>query len=172
MSIELQPARGPKAPLYLLFSLGPERYALAAREVVAVLPRVPVKTIVGAPAWVAGVFAFRGHLVPVLDLCQLSLGTPALARTSTRTVLVSYPCADGRSRPLGLVLEQASDTLRCAADEFRDSGLSNADSPYLGPVLESASGLVQRIQIEQLLPAAVQALLFTDGGIGTSEGAP
>ncbi len=155
MPTDLQQA---KAPLYLLFSLGKERYALAAREVVAVLPRVLLKHIPGAPAWVAGVFAFRGHLVPVIDLCHLSLGTPALQRTSTRTVLVHY-----QGRQLGLILEQASDTLRCAADDFRDYGLSSAASPYLGPVLETPGGLVQRIHIEQLLPADVQALLFAEG---------
>jgi chemotaxis-related protein WspB len=165
MNADLQQAHGHKAPLYLLFSLGVDRYALAARDVVAVLPRVPVKTLPGAPAWVAGVFAFRGDLVPVLDLCQLSLGSPAIARTSTRTVLVNYRTADGRSRPLGLVLEQASDTLRCDADAFRDYGLSNPDSPYLGPVVETAAGLVQRIAIDQLLPEAAQALLFPAEGL-------
>jgi len=152
-----------KAPLYLLFSLGAERYALAAREVVAVLPRVLLKSIPGAPAWVAGVFAFRGQLVPVIDLCHLSLGTAAVQRTSTRTVLVHYQSADGQRRQLGLILEQASDTLRCAADDFRPYGLSSIASPYLGPVLETPAGLIQRIQIEQLLPADVQALLFAEG---------
>lgn len=164
MTPDLQRAHGYKAPLYLLFSLGVERYAVAARDVVAVLPRVPVKTIPGAPAWVAGVFAFRGQLVPVLDLCQLATGTPAVSRTSTRTVLVHYRIADGTDRPLGLVLEQASDTLRCDPNAFRDYGLGNPDSPFLGPVVETAAGLVQRIQIEQLLPEAVQALLFAEEG--------
>ncbi|GLK89067.1 chemotaxis protein CheW [Pseudomonas turukhanskensis] len=165
MNANQQPAHGHKAPLYLLFSLGLERYALAARDVVAVLPRVPVKTLPGAPVWVAGVFAFRGALVPVLDLCQLSLGTAAVARTSTRTVLVHYRTADGLTRPLGLVLEQASDTLRCDAEAFRDYGLVNPASPYLGPVVETAAGLVQRIAIDQLLPETVQALLFPPQGL-------
>ncbi len=172
MSSHSQPAPLQKAPLYLLFSLGGERYALAAREVVAVLPRVPVKSIPGAPAWVAGVFAFRGALVPVLDLCHLSLGTPAPARTSTRTVLVDYRTSDGRQTPLGLVLEQASDTLRCDAEAFRDYGLLSPDSPYLGPVLETRDGLVQRIQIEQLLPESAQALLFPPAGLSLETGTP
>ncbi|MEN0108446.1 MAG: chemotaxis protein CheW [Pseudomonas sp.] len=165
MNLDAQRVQTAKAPLYLLFSLGEERYALAARDVVAVLPRVPVKTIAGAPAWVAGVFAFRGELVPVLDLSQLSLGSAAVSRTSTRTVVVHYPTADGRIRPLGLVLEQASDTLRCEADAFRDYGVGTADSPYLGPVVETAAGLVQRITIDQLLPPDVQALLFPVEGL-------
>lgn len=172
MSSQSQPVHGQKAPLYLLFSLSGERYALAAREVVAVLPRVPVKTIPGAPAWVAGVFAFRGALVPVLDLCHLSLGTPAPARTSTRTVLVDYRTADGRHSPLGLVLEQASDTLRCDPEAFRDYGLLNAESPYLGPVMETRDGLVQRIHVEQLLPETVQTLLFPLAGLNLEAGAP
>lgn len=149
-----------KPALYLLFSVGAERYAIAANEVVAVLPRVLLKGIPGAPEWVAGLFSFRGQLVPVIDLSHLSLGSPAQVRTSTRTVVVHLPLADGSRRPLGLVLEQASDTLRCQPDDFRDYGLHTPGSPYLGPVLETASGLVQRIQIEQLLPEAVQALLF------------
>ena len=165
MNADQQQAHGHKPPLYLLFSLGIERYALPACEVVAVLPRVPVKTLPGAPAWVAGVFAFRGELVPVLDLCQLSLGAPAVARTSTRTVVVHYPSADGRSRPLGLILEQAGDTLRCEPHAFRDYGLTDPDSPYLGPVLETDAGLVQRIRIEALVPEAVQALLFPSEGL-------
>ena len=159
-----------KPSLYLLFSVGAERYAIAAREVVAVLPRVLLKGIPGTPAWVAGLFSFRGQLVPVLDLSHLSLGTPAQVRTSTRTVVVHFPCADGSRRPLGLVLEQASDTLRCQPQAFRDYGLATPGSPYLGPVLETANGLVQRIQIDQLLPEPVQALLFA--GDALAEGTP
>lgn len=159
-----------KPALYLLFSVGAERYAIAAREVVAVLPRVLLKGIPGAPVWVAGLFSFRGELVPVIDLSHLSLGTPAQVRTSTRTVVVQFPAADGRRRPLGLVLEQASDTLRCQPEDFRDYGLATPGSPYLGPVLETAHGLVQRIQVEQLLPEPVQALLFASDA--QAEGTP
>jgi chemotaxis-related protein WspB len=74
--------------LFLVFRIGSERYALQATEVAEVLPRQPLKPIAHAPHWVAGVFAYRGAVVPVIDLCALTFGTPAQARTSTRLVLV------------------------------------------------------------------------------------
>jgi chemotaxis-related protein WspB len=74
--------------VFLLFRIGSERYALRATEVAEVLPRLPLKPIAQAPHWVAGVFAYRGAVVPVIDLSALTFGQPAEARTSTRLVLV------------------------------------------------------------------------------------
>lgn len=76
-----------KKALFLVFHIGQERYALKATEV---LPRLPLKPIAHAPLWVAGIFAHRGALVPVIDLSALTFGNPAQARTSTRLVLVNY----------------------------------------------------------------------------------
>ena len=39
-----------------------------------VLPRLPLKPIAQAPHWVAGVFAYRGAVVPVIDLSALTFG--------------------------------------------------------------------------------------------------
>jgi chemotaxis-related protein WspB len=88
---------------------------------------------------------------------------PAPLRTSTRLVVVHYR-ADAR-RPdlrLGLILEQATDTLRCQPDEFRPYGLDNAAAPYLGPVRQDAQGLLQRIQLDDLLSDEVRRLLFPE----------
>jgi chemotaxis-related protein WspB len=79
--------------LMLVFRLGADRYALDATEIVEVLPRVPLKSVPGAPAWVAGLFSYRGRTVPVIDLASLALGRPSADHVSTRLVLVHYPAA-------------------------------------------------------------------------------
>lgn len=84
--------------LFLLFRMEGDRYALDAREVVEVLPLLRLKRIPEAPEWVAGVFSHRGVLVPVLDLCAMAFGRAALARTSTRIVLVEYRARQTGSR--------------------------------------------------------------------------
>ena len=147
--------------LFLVFRIGSERYALQATEVAEVLPRLPLKPIAHAPHWVAGVFACRGAVVPVIDLCALTFGIPAQARTSTRLVLVHYR-ADERAAPklLGLILEQATDTLRCNPTDFQPYGLDNRQAPYLGPVREDAQGLLQWVRVADLLDDQVRALLF------------
>jgi chemotaxis-related protein WspB len=161
--------------LFLLFRIGEERYALEAVEIAEVLPRVPLKPIAHAPQWVAGVFAHRGEMIPVIDLAALTFGQSARARTSTRLVLVHYRVDAGRPlQLLGLVLEQATDTLRCAPSEFKAYGLDNPQAPYLGPVREDESGLLQWIRVQDLLSAEVRALLFPlqPSDLALSEEAP
>jgi chemotaxis-related protein WspB len=152
-----------KPALFLLFRIGSERYALRATEVAEVLPRVALKPIARAPQWVAGVFAYRGAVVPVIDLSALTFGQPAEARTSTRLVLVNYRPDDAEpTQWLGLILEQATDTLRCHPEDFQPYGLDNREAPYLGPVREDAQGLVQWVRVNDLLDESVRALLFPD----------
>ncbi|WP_426134938.1 chemotaxis protein CheW [Pseudomonas sp. PWP3-1b2] len=151
-----------KKALFLVFHIGSERFALKATEVAEVLPRLPLKPIAHAPVWVAGIFAHRGAMVPVIDLSALTFGTAAQARTSTRLVLVNYqPQPWVKARWLGLILEQATDTLRCALGEFKPYGVDNREAPYLGLVREDALGLMQWIGVNELLTEPVRALLFS-----------
>ncbi|MDH0749685.1 chemotaxis protein CheW [Pseudomonas sp. GD03842] len=151
----------PSNKLFLMFRIGKERYALEAAEVAEVLPRLALKPIARAPHWVAGVFAHRGAVVPVVDLSALTFGETAPQRTSTRLVLVHYRLGGDRpAQRLGLILEQATDTLRCAVDEFKAYGLDNREAPYLGPVREDETGLLQWIRVQDLLTDEVRDLLF------------
>lgn len=143
--------------LYLLFNLDQDRYALNVHQVVEVLPLRRLKRLPQAPSWVAGVFDYRGQMVPVVDLQARAVGRSTAALASTRLVLVHYPPA---ANVLGLILEKATETRRLAAQAFRESGVAVGDAGYLGGVQHSPQGLVQRIEVSGLLPADVCALLF------------
>jgi chemotaxis-related protein WspB len=161
LAVKRGAARPTKQSLFLVFRIGNERYALQAIEVAEVLANLPLKPIPRAPEWVAGVFAYRGAVVPVIDLSALTFGQPAQARTSTRLVLVHYrPDEATPSRLLGLILEQATDTLRCNPADFQPYGLDNRQAPYLGPVREDAQGLLQWVRVADLLDEQVRVLLF------------
>lgn len=149
--------------LHLLFQLGADRYALCAREVVEVLPLRRLKQIPETPEWVAGLLVLRGRTIPVIDLSRRVLGRPAHARSSTRLVLVHFDTNLGNASPLlGLILEQATDTLRLPADAFTRSGLEAGQPDYLGPVQHNGQQLVQRIEVQGLLDESLRALLFRD----------
>jgi len=169
---DLQPraaqASDAKGTLYLQFRIADQRFALDVHEVIEVLPRRPLKPIAQAPSWVAGILAHRGALVPVVDLSALSFGQAAAQRTSTRLVLVRYR----GDLQLGLILEQATETLRCRPEEFQPYGLDNGDAPYLGPVRQDGQGLVQRIAVDDLLTDAVRELLFADERGASAPGMP
>ena len=147
-----------KKRLFLVFYIGDERFALPATDVVEVLPRLPLKPVAHTPIWVAGVFSHRGQMVPVIDISAMTFGQASVARTSTRLVLVNY-----RGHVLGLMLEQASDTVRCDPAEFQPYGVDNHDAPYLGPVRKDHLGLLQWLSVDDLLSPAESALLFANG---------
>lgn len=147
--------------LFLVFQVGGQRFALAAVEVAQVLPLLPLKPIPRAPVWVAGIFAHRAQVVPVIDVGALTFDQPAVARTSTRLVLVHYRAsAQQPDALLGLILQQATDTLRCDPAEFKPYGLDNPAAPYLGPVREDAQGLLQWVGVQDLLDDQARAMLY------------
>jgi chemotaxis-related protein WspB len=152
--------------LFLLFELDRDRYALDAADIVEVQTLTATKAIPGAPAWVAGVIERHGEPVPVIDLAQLALGRPSQYWRSTRLVFVRYrdtrePAdADTPPRLLGLIVERATQTRRIEREHFADSGIATPHARWLGPVASDESGLIQWIDVQQMLDDEVKALLF------------
>lgn len=143
--------------LFLLFHLGQDRYMLDVRQVAEVLPLIGIMPIPKAPPGVAGIFNYRGTLVPAIDLSQVMLGRPARRRLHTRIILVHYTEDSGATHLLGLIVEKVTDTQQRQPTDFSPSGVK---VPHLGPVATDRHGLAQRIEVNQLLPASVRELLF------------
>ena len=148
--------------LFLLFQLGGERYALEASRVVEVLPLLALKQIPQAPRGVAGLFNYRGHPVPALDLCEFTLGTPCRDLLSTRIIVINYTDENNNPHLLGLIAENATRMFRKNAEEFSDSGLQIEAAPYLGPVLLDDKGAIQWVRENRLLPEPLRRTLFSN----------
>lgn len=146
--------------LFLVFTIGNDRYAMDVRQIAEVLPLVAVKCIPHAPEAVRGLFNYRGAPVPVIDLTRLTTGCVSARRLSTRIVLVHYPDRDGRPHLLGLIAEKATETARYEAADFVAAGVHSADASYLGPVTTETHGMLQRIDVETVLPPALRDILF------------
>lgn len=146
--------------LFLLFQIGEDRYALEAKQVLEVLPLVHLKRIPRAPASVAGVFNYHGASVPLIGLTELALGRPSAARMSTRIILTHYLPESGTKQLIGLLAEQVIETIQRPESDFVDSGVAATDSPYLGFVATDKRGIIQRIDIQRLLPQYLRAQLF------------
>jgi chemotaxis-related protein WspB len=146
--------------LLLVFQLGSDRYAFDVNAVHEVLPFVDIRPIPLAPDGIAGVFEFRGAPVPAVDLSALAIGRRAERHLSTRNVIVDYPDGTGGTRPLGIIAEKATQTIRREAEDFVEPGVTSAGASYLGPVTRDAAGLIQRVDVTRLLPASVRDALF------------
>ena len=148
--------------LLLLFHLDRDLYGLDAAQIVEVVPLIQLKQIPQAPLGVAGVFNYRGTLTPVIDLCELTLGRPCQRRLSTRVILAQYPVGETEKRLLGLMAERVTETTRKQASDFAPAGVTVDATPYLGRVAADARGIIQLVEIKNLLPVALRDALFRE----------
>lgn len=165
--------------LFVLFQLGHDRYALEASRVVEVLPLLGLKRLPQAPRGVAGIFVYRGQRVPAIDLCELTLGRPAVEHLSTRILLVQHHKMSGRVEPsplradrpgtgaagegqlFGLIVERATGTLRRDEKDFVAAGNELGAASFLGPVLLDEQGEIQLLDPQKLLDAGGQPMRLT-----------
>ncbi|QEN85475.1 chemotaxis protein CheW [Labrys sp. KNU-23] len=128
--------------LFLYFRIGDEGFAMTIDRIVEVMPLTELKKVRQAPEGVAGSFDYRGRFIQVIDLCTLELGRPAHRRLSTRIIVIRHPQDD--TVLLGLIAENATEMLRLDPAEF-------------APFAPGPHGLVQRVELEGLIPAPLLA---------------
>ena len=142
----------------LIFHIGPDAYGLRLDAIVRVLPLLELKRLPLAPHAVAGLMDYQGAPVPVIDLSALASLAPCQDYFDTRIVLVDYAAPDGARHLLGLLAEQVRGIRELAPEALLAAGVRAA--PFLGPVASAADGMVQLVEPERLLPAALRAALF------------
>src|SRR3981081_1245817 len=150
--------------LYLIIQLGGDRYALEAAGVTEIVPLVHLKMLPAAPAITAGLMNYRGTAVPVIDLGCLVVGAPTARTASTRIVIIRDPESD-RSDPtesLGLLVPAATDTVRLDPDNFVFAGTRADASLYLGPVLATPEGVIQRLVVSAFFTGELRGALPRD----------
>jgi len=146
----------------LVFHIGDDRYGLRLTAIVRVLPLLELKRLPLVPDYVAGLMDLHGEPVPVIDLSRLAGLAPAALQFDTRIVVVDYHAPDGTSHALGLMASRVRGIAEVDQEQLGDSGVATA--PFLGQVASDADGMLQLIELDQLLSNQVRALLFPQGG--------
>jgi chemotaxis-related protein WspB len=142
--------------LVLTFQIGPERLALDVRRIVEVVPRLSLLRPAGAPPWLAGLFVYRGQVVPVVDLHRLAGAGDCPTLLSSRIIVVPH-LWDGEQRLVGLLAAQVADLEEIEnPEDLLELPPGGAEQPDLGPVLVDDTGLLRLLDLERLLPGGVQ----------------
>jgi chemotaxis-related protein WspB len=143
--------------LALAFRAGASPLAVAVRQVVEVLPRMPLREPTLAPPAVVGLLPYRGTLTPVVDLCQIAAGRPAARELGTRIILVEIGEGTQR-RLLGLLAEDVGELL-----PMRNTvaGLRLSEAPWLGAHIAEHPDLPQLVEPAEILPEALMRLFVS-----------
>jgi len=149
--------------LLVIVRLGEHLYGLEGNRIDRVLPLLKLRPMPHFPQFVRGICNVYGAVVPVLDLCSLLMGRESRAVMSTRIMIVRYPCWDGQERTIGLVSENITEIRAIDPAQLEDTGVRSDGAPYLGPIVNDESGLIQVIEFANLLPESLQQTLFRSG---------
>ncbi len=139
--------------------------AIEARSVVEVLPPVSSRAAPGAPAWVRGLFAYRGELIPLVDAAGLLGGSPPPDRMANRVLIVRVGTGRGGpgiAWPAGLWVESVLEIDRV---DFTAAGghpgLATEGGRFLGAVAQTRWGQVQLVEPQELFTSE-QARVLTE----------
>ena len=146
----------------LLFQSGEELLSLDVSRVIEVMPVVNLKKAPHTPEYIAGLFNYRGTIVPVVDLTALLSGNHHAPLLSTRIILVDYTGASGSHHTLGLMAERVTETVSCSEKDMHPSGIESETASYLGPILIDERGMIRLVEVNRILPESLQKILFQE----------
>jgi chemotaxis-related protein WspB len=142
----------------LLLSAGSDHFAIDARQVAEVIVSVELTPLAGAPEGVAGLVNHHGRMLPVLDLCRLTLHRDCDRLLSTRIVMLRFPPAG----LVGLRAERVTEgvwadpaDLTCAEGGF-------GEAVYLRRVVGQRTEMLSVLCLDRLLPDSLRLRLSFD----------
>jgi chemotaxis-related protein WspB len=136
--------------LVLLFYLGDVMYSIRCDKVREIAPMVNLKELPHAPDYFAGLFNYRGMIVPVIDLRRLIQKQSCDIRLSTRIILLDYDKPDGTPAIFGIMAERVTEAVMKSRDALISSGVTMTNMPYLGGLLVDDNTMIQYIAVEAL----------------------
>ena len=148
--------------LLLLFEIGNGRYALDINQIVEIVPLVKLKKIPTSPTYVSGLMNYRGEGIPVVDLCQLVDNIDCEDALSTRIIIVKYPLHINGNRSLGLIANNATETIRTTLNKPPPTGVIMDKSLCDNGADQDGTEMIQWFDIKKMLPEKEINLLFEE----------
>jgi chemotaxis-related protein WspB len=151
--------------LVLTFHIGSDCLALDVRRVREVVPRVHLQPVACSHSWLAGVFVYRGQVVPVIDLHRLVGAGECPPHLSTRIILVARTFG-GAERLVGLLAAKVDEVRQLAPPAEALPRMTTPGQPDLGPVVVDGRQLVHLVELDRLLPESYESQLALAAQVG------
>lgn len=149
--------------LAVIWRLADLLMAIDARSIVEVLPPVSSRTSLGAPAWVRGLFTYRGTLIPLIDAATLLGSSPAPDRMANRILVLRIASADAPVQwPVGLWVQSVLEIDRVDFEQAGSHpGFAIEAVRFLGSVAQTRWGQVQLVKPAEIFTPE-QVAIMTD----------
>ncbi|MCX5976103.1 MAG: chemotaxis protein CheW [Coprothermobacterota bacterium] len=138
----------------LVFSIGDRRCALSLAEVERVVRAAAVTPLPHLPETILGMIDIQGEVLPVIDL-RVVLGLPVQPLSPGDQFIIAHTPV----RRLTLVIDQALEVHHCLPENVTDSSHVFPGSDQVKAILRDEQGLIQVLNLAQLLNQAEEKAL-------------
>ena len=149
------------------FTVGAEEYGLELLRVKEVIRMRQITWLPKAPACVKGIINLRGDVIPIVDLRE-RLGLQSIEDTAMTRVIV----VEVEGRPVGMVVDSASQVVRVPADQFEPPPpmLGMATQGFITGVGKLDGKLIITIDVDRIL--STEEMSQISGSLETAEKEP
>ena len=141
--------------LFLQFYIDQDRYVIDTRHIISVVPLLKMHKADGFQKhvfhYLSGFINYIGQTIPVVDLTKLISGRMSKPYLSTRIILANYELDGMRHELVGFIAEKATEVVKLADEDFCPNGINNESAPYLGSIAKDSKGLLQHLDIKELI---------------------
>ncbi|MDA1194773.1 MAG: chemotaxis protein CheW [Planctomycetota bacterium] len=154
----------------VVFYVGSERFAIDTQSVAEVIPGIAARPVPSAPEGLRGVIEYRGLVVPVLDLCRLFGRGDCPPRLANRILICDLSNSGARwgvgthDRPMLGILAENVTRVTTLDPDAQGSHPSPTKASGLGRILRDKDGLVQLVQVRDLIPPETLATVVRAAG--------
>ncbi|HFD11619.1 MAG TPA: chemotaxis protein CheW [Crenotrichaceae bacterium] len=142
--------------MFLLITIGNERYGIDVSHVVKVIPPVAVKEIPCTPDYISGLLNFHGHPIPVIDINYLYVQQPVSIYLGSRIIVVdlmhSKKEEGTESILLGILAEGVTEAIHIDQKSLVNSGIDMTDRSFVNRVVMNDKEIIQLVNLANLVP--------------------
>lgn len=130
------------------FNVGAEEYGLDLLRVKEVIRMRQITWLPRVPSCVKGIINLRGDIIPIVDLRD-RFGLQAQEETEMKRVIV----VEVKGRPVGMVVDSASQVVRVPADQFDQppAVMGESSRDFITAVGKMKDKLVLMIDVDRIL---------------------
>lgn len=148
--------------LILTMNIGKERYGIDSLLVTEVIPLIRLDQVPMVDKIIKGIFNYRGTPTPVIDLSQFFENRESNNNLGSRIVIIDSQEQSKKSRPIGLIAESVTETIKCNKNQLLSSGIVSAETPFLGKIYKHNEEMIQLIDTRKILPVSIAKQIFVD----------
>ena len=149
------------------FAVGAEEYGLELLLVKEVIRMRQINWLPQAPPCMKGIINLRGDVIPIVDLRE-RFGLPSIDQTAMTRVIV----VEAEGRPVGMVVDSASQVVRVPADQFEPPPpmMGAAAQRFITGVGKIDGKLITMVDAEKIL--STEEMSKIAGSLGVPEKEP